>query len=152
MMGWQLGIEEKAYVLATTVSGVPVTLAQLAGGAERLLPSPLAPGHALLESTLERAIETAEDWLMPHLSGQRKGQPLQVVDATGRLASGLLAVLGTSERTWNLSAIEQAFLRVVDLATGRHPPLALSEHPLFVADWLLLREMAHHGQVERVNL
>lgn len=148
MMGWELRVEEQAYVLSTSLNGQPVTLSRLQGGADRLLPGIGAPGEAQLES----AIATAEEWLMPHLSGQRKGQALHVTDLTGRLASGLLNVLGTSERVWSLTDIEQVFEKVVDLATGRNPPVALSQHPLFVADLLLMREIAHHGQVASVSL
>lgn len=146
-MTLELRIEEQVYVLSTTLDGQPVEIARLQGGAQHLLPGIGTPGEAQLES----AIETAEDWLMPHVAS-RKGQALDVVDVTGRLASGLLAVLGTSERTWSLAAIEQLFVKVVDLATGRNPHAALGQHLLFVADLLLVRELAHHGQVVSVSL
>jgi hypothetical protein len=147
MMGLELRIEEQAYVLSILQDSRSIELSRLAGGAQRLLPGLNTP----TEAQLEAAIETAENWLMPHVSGLH-GQMLDVADPTGRLTSGLLAVLGTSERSWSLAAIEQAFVKVVDLATGRHAPAALNQHRLFVADLLLVRELAHHGQVAGVSL
>ena len=147
MMGLELGIEEQTYVLSTFQDGQSIELSRLAGGAQRLLPSLNTPAEAQLEA----AIETAENRLMPHAAGLH-GQMLDVIDPTGRLTSGLLAVLETSERYWSLAAIEQAFVKVVDLATGRHVPAALYQHRLFVADLLLVRELAHHGQVAGVRL
>ena len=146
-MGLEPRIDEQTYVLSILQGGRLIELSRLAGGAQRLLPGLNTPS----EAQLEEAIETAENWLMPHVSGLH-GQVLDVVDRTGRLTSGLLAVLGTSERSLSLAAIEQAFVKVVDLATGRHASAALNQHRLFVADLLLVRELAHHGQVAGVRL
>jgi len=146
-MALELRIEEQVYVLSTILDGQPGELARLQGGAQHLLPGNVTPG----EARLELAIETAEDWLMPHVA-RRNGQALDVVDVTGRLTSGLLAVLGTSERTWSLAAIEQMFVNVVHLTTGPNSNAGLSQHLLFVADLLLIRELAHHGQVVSVSL
>ncbi len=146
-MGLTLKIEKQDYVLLTEQDGNSVELSRLYGGAQRLLPGINTPA----EAELEAAIETAENWLMPHVSGLQ-GQMLDVADPTGRLTSGLLVVLGTSDRCWSIAAIEQAFVKVVDLATGRHAPAALNKHRLFVADLLLVRELAHHGQVGGVCL
>jgi hypothetical protein len=143
----ELRIEDQAYVLCIFQDGPSIELSRLIGGAQRLLPEI----HTPTEAQLEAAIETAENWLMPHVSGL-SGQMLEVADPTGRLTSGLLAVLGTSERSWSLAAIEQAFVKVVNLATGRHVPAALNHHRLFVADLLLVRELAHHSQVAGVRL
>lgn len=147
MVGFELRIEEQVYVLSILQGGRFIELSRLAGGAQRLLLGLNTPPQAQLEA----AIDTAENWLMPHVSGLR-GQMLDVADPAGRLTSGLLAVLGTSERSWSLTAIERAFVKVVDLATGRHAPAALNQHRLFVADLLLVRELAHHGQVTGVRL
>ena len=147
MMGLELRIEEQTYVLSTFQDGRSIELSRLAGGAQRLLPSINTPA----EDQLEAAIEAAENWLMPHVSGLN-GQMLDVADPTDRLTSGLRAVLETAERYWSLAAIEKAFVKVVDLATGRHAPAALNQHRLFVADLLLVRELAHHGQVSGVRL
>ena len=147
MMGFELRIEEQTYVLSTLQDGRSIELARLAGGAHRLLPGLNTPSEAQLEA----AIETAENWLMPHVSVLHSPK-LDVADPTGRLASGLLAVLETSERSWSLAALEQAFVNVVDLATGRHAPAAFNQHRLFVSDLLLVRELAHHGQVAGVRL
>lgn len=146
-MSLTLKFEEQDYVLLAEEIDDAVELSRFNNGAQRLLPGTVA----LTEAQLEAAIETTENWLMPYVSGQ-KGQVLEVKDSTGRLTSGLLAVLGTSERFWSLAAIEQAFVKVVDLATGRHAPAALNQHRLFVADLLLVRELAHHGQVAGVRL
>lgn len=146
-MGLELRIEEQTYVLSTVQDGRSTELSRLAGGAQRLLPGINAP----VEAQLEGAIETAENWLMPHVS-ELHGQILDVADPTNRLTSGLLAVLGTSERSWSITAIERAFVKVVDLATGRHVPATLNQHRLFMADLLLVRELTHHGQVAGVRL
>jgi hypothetical protein len=147
MISLELRVEEQAYVLSILQEGRSIELSRMAGGAQHLLPGPNTP----TEAQLEVAIEKAENWLMPHVLGLN-GQMLHVADSAGRLTSGLLAVLGASERSWSLAAIEQAFVKVVDLATGRHAHAALSQHRLFVADLLVVRELAHHGQVSGVRL
>ena len=146
-MGLTLKIEKKDYVLLTEQDGNSVELSRMTNGAQRLLPGTGAPTEALLEA----AIETAENWLMPYASKQQ-GQVLEVKDATGRLATGLLVIMETAERIWSLADVEEGFLELVNLTTGRSVPAALIEHRLFVADWLLVREFAHHGQFVQVRL
>lgn len=48
--------------------------------------------------------------------------------------------------------IEALFLQLVDLATGRLPPQDALEWPVFMADVTMLRELAHHGQVKRLQV
>lgn len=146
-MGLTLKIEQQDYVLLTEQDGSSVELSRMTHGARRLLPGTGAPTEALLET----AIETAENWLMPYASRQQ-GQVLEVKDPTGRLATGLLAVMETAECIWSLADLEERFLELVELTTGRSVPAALIEHRLFLADWLLVRELAHHGQFAQVRL
>jgi hypothetical protein len=72
--------------------------------------------------------------------------------ANKRLMSGLAAVVGSTERTWSVEALERAFLHVVDLATVRFAPTHLQAHRSFVAYLLLLWELAHHERVSSVRL
>lgn len=146
-MGLTLKIEKQDYVLLTEQDSNFVELSRMTNGAQRLLPGTGAP----TESLLEAAIETAENWLMPYVSRQQ-GQVFEVKDPTGRLATGLLAVMETAERIWSLADVEERFLELVDLTTGRSVPAALIEHRLFVADLLLVREFTHHGQFAQVRL
>ncbi len=77
---------------------------------------------------------------------------LGVVDTTGRLAAGRQAVLSSTAKGWTLDEIEQDFQKVVAQATGRNPPAQLATHRAFVADLLLLRELAHHGAFTSLRL
>lgn len=135
------------YRLCTQAAGGVHALDVLRGGAVALLGPRLATG----EGVLEAAIATAEDWLMPHAPALR-GALLQVEDRPGRLGPALDALLHEAGRDWTVAQLEQLFLRMVDLATGRHPPVALQAHAAAVADLLLLRELAHHGQVAAVRI
>ena len=146
-MAARLAIQESAYVLSVEQDGIRQELAFPEGGASSLL----APRRSVDEGGLERAIEIAEDWLMPHAFSLR-GAVLQVHDTTGRLTSGLEHVLSESARTWRLDEFERLFLRLVDLALGRHPPVALQSQQAFTADILLIRELSHHGQVQEIRL
>lgn len=146
-MASRLLIADSAYVLLQAQDGAWVELTRLIGSAQALLPGV----HALDEGQLEAAIQVAEDWLVPHARALQ-GEVLEVADLTGRLISGLAVVLTSSERTWSIEALERAFLQVVDLATGRVAPAYLKVHRAFVADLLLLRELAHHGRVSSVCL
>lgn len=146
-MGFRLLITDSAYVLSQVRDGQWVELSRLPDGARALLPG----ARALDEGQLEAAIQVAEDWLAPHVAGLQ-GEVLEVSDVTGRLLSGLAAFVASTERSWRIEAIERAFLQVVDLATGRVAPPRLQTYRSFVADLLLLRELAHHGRVSSVRL
>jgi hypothetical protein len=122
-------------------------LALLPGGARSLIPR----ADLVHEAGLERAIEMAENWLMPH-AARLRGQVLEVTDATGRLATGLRELLTVAPAAWSVDDVEALFLRIVDLTTGRSPLAAALKHPFFVADMLLLRELAHHGQLAGISL
>lgn len=146
-MTTRLVILENAYALMQGQQGQWAELAVLTGGAGALL----APGRGVDERGLERAIETAEDWLMPH-AARLRGEVLEVDDATGRLRSGLAEVLSASGTEWSVGDWEELFLQLVDLATGRRPLPALQVRQSFIADVLVLRELAHHGQLDRMRL
>lgn len=140
-------IKEKAYVLSTIHGAQSLELARLSGGAQQLLPGVGTP----TEGQLETAIEMAEDWLMPHVKGLHGGV-LRLQDTSGRWTSGLSSVLGSKTRSWSLTAIEQDFLKVIDQIARRNPSSEFDRHRLFVADLLLVRELAHHGRVVSVSL
>jgi hypothetical protein len=147
-MAARLVITGTAYVLQDDArDGAWTEIATLAGGAGGLL----REGQPVDEMRLEGAIERAEDWLMPH-AARLAGQVLEIQDATGRLRPGLGAVLSETSHAWSVEAFEALFLRLVDLATGRHPPAALQGRQPFVADVLLLRELAHHGKLAQLRL
>lgn len=146
-MASRLLIADSAYVLSQLRVGQWVELSRLPGGAQALLQGV----RALDEGQLEAAIQIAEDWLTPHAAGLQD-EELEVSDVTGRLRSGLAALVASTERTWSIEALERAFLQVVDMATGHVAPPHLQHHRLFVADLLLLRELAHHGRVNSVRL
>jgi hypothetical protein len=140
-------LSEENYVLLEERQGEWAELAVLAGGAAALV----RPARPLDEAELEGAIEIAEDWLMPH-ARRLRGEVLEVTDETGRLGSGLDAVLSEPRREWSIDEFETLFLRLVDMVTGRKPPAAVEARELFVADVLILRELAHHGQVGALRL
>lgn len=142
----RLRIDASAYALQAAHDGAWAGIAVLPGGAGALLPT-----RALDEPGLERAIEVAEDWLMPHATRLR-GVILEVSDPTGRLQAGLREVLSVQALEWSVADIEGFFLRLVGLTTGRAPSAAVQERWPFVADVLMLRELAHHGQVRQVRL
>jgi hypothetical protein len=146
-MGAGFIIGADAYRLSLARDGLRVELAALAGGADALLRA----SRPVNEATLEAAIERAEDWLMPH-AVSLTGEGLEVVDETGRLRAGLARVLDERGSEWSVVEIEALFVRLVDMATGRVPSPALESQQAFVADVLLLRELAHHGKLERITL
>ncbi|MGV0958274.1 MAG: hypothetical protein ACOYB1_00410 [Limnohabitans sp.] len=146
-MAARLLIADSAYVLSLIRGGAWVELSRLPRSAQALLPGV----RALDEGQMEAAIQVAEDWLAPHAAALQ-GEVLEVSDVTGRLVSGFAAVLASAERALSIEALERAFLRVVDLATGRVAPPHLQAHRTFVADLLLLRELAHHGRLSSVRL
>lgn len=143
----RLTIGTDAYALAGASNGEWVECALLHRGAEALLPST----RPVDEARLEAAIEIAEDWLMPHAAHLR-GQVLEVSDPTGRLRSGMEEVLGATTSAWSVEDVEGIFLRLVDMTTGRRPAPSVAGRQHFVADVLLLRELAHHGQVRGIRL
>lgn len=112
-------------------------IARLEGGALALLAE--ASEH-LREVDIERAIERAEDWLMPS-SKSFHGLDLHVRDTSGRLRDRIGAP------SMLASDVEWAFSGMADdvrlhRAVGRD----------FVADLVLLRELVHHGDLPRVVL
>lgn len=140
-------IAENGYALLTELDGQWTEIATLPSGAGALLPV----SRPVDEGALERAIEVAEDWLMPH-AARLHGETLEVSDPTGRLKVALKARLSIVPDPWSIMEIEALFLRLVDLATGRFPPQDTLEWPLFMADVLMLRELAHHGQVKGLQI
>lgn len=145
-MDARLVISRSAYALQVARNGDWEEHARLPGGAGALLPASL-PG----EAALERAIEVAEDWLMPHVAGWAGGM-LEIEDATRVLERGLEQVLGAVGDAWSNREIEAMFLRMVDLLTGRNMPAALHDQREFVAALLLVRELVHHGKISGVRL
>ena len=146
-MNLRLVISNNAYVLAQAPDGVWAEFAVLPGGSDALLPAARPMGAAALEA----AIEISEDWLMPH-TARLRGEVLEVSDASGRLKSGVADVLASNTTAWSVDDVEQFFLRLVDLTTGRAPAPAVHGRHSFVADVLLLRELAHHGQLREIRL
>jgi hypothetical protein len=116
------------------------------GGAASLMTGEMPVG----EASLERAIEIAEDWLMP-LAVHLRDMVLEMDDPSDRFAGELKSLLAVTTREWTVAEIEEMFLQVVDMATGRGSA-ALQSHRDFVADLLLIRELAHHGRVSKVKL
>lgn len=112
-------------------------LARLEGGSRSLL---AGAGDRLKEYDIEAAIERAEDWLMPS-SKSFQGLELQVRDVSGRVYGGL------GERSVSAAGMEEAF-------TGVHAAVAhdRSISPEWVADAVLLRELAHHAKISRIVL
>lgn len=88
---------------------------------------------------------------MPH-AARLRGEVLEVSDPTGRLKAALKARLSIIPNAWSIKEIEALFRRLVDLATGRMPPQDALEWPLFMADVTMLRELAHHGQVQGLQI
>ncbi len=146
-MGLTLKIEKQDYVLLCEQNGNFVELARLLNGAQRLLPGTVTP----TEAELEAAIEKAENWLMPFVSGQ-KGQELEVIDMKNQFSTDLLAFAANEKCIWSLAQVERIFLKLLDVITGRYASTTSSEHRRFMADWLLVRELAHHGQFGVVRL
>ena len=87
---------------------------------------------------------------MPH-ARRLQGEVLEVRDETARLERGLDEVFQEQRREWTLDAFEGIFLRVVDMVTARRATSG-ARIELFVADVLVVRELAHHGQVRRIHL
>jgi len=140
-------VSENQYALMEPRDGRWAALAVVKGGAAALLP----PTRPVDEAGLEAAIQIAEDWLMPH-ARRLHGAVLEVNDATGRLKLGLDEVLSERRGEWTVEEFEGVFLQLLDMATGRRAAPALQGREQFIADVLMLRELAHHGQVRAVRL
>lgn len=143
----RLVIAVNGYTLAQLQGNEALAIAFLPRGAEALLSS----AQPVNEGRLEAAIETAEDWLMPH-TARLRGEVLEVEDVTGRLKAGLRDVLSVTPSEWRIDDIERFFLSLVEMATGRTAPPVLQGKSAFIADVLLLRELAHHGQLSAIRL
>jgi hypothetical protein len=124
-----LDVLEDAYVL----SAGGHLLGRLAGGADALMARSRSDA-ALRPEDVERAIEKAEDWVMP-LVKAGSGRALLVHDGRGLLRERL-----PGEAAFDLAAIELAFVRAFD-AVAFQRPIARA----FVADIVLVRELMHHG-------
>ena len=142
-----LVLSERHYALMELRQGEWVEFAVLNGGAAALLP----PRRPVDEAGLEAAIEIAEDWLMPH-ARRLRGEVLEVRDATGRLKAGLNEVLSEPSSQWTPAEFESVFLQLLDKATGRTPPPALDGQEQFIADVLIMRELAHHADLRALQL
>ncbi len=145
-MAARLAIGAAAYVLSRQRDAAWVPLATLEGGAAALL----RPEREADEAGLELAIEVAENWLMPYARLLRD-QELEVADPSGRVSAGLGAMLGVTTLEWSVEGVEEIFLRLVDIATGRRGQFPPAQRP-FLADMLLVRELAHHGGVRGVRV
>lgn len=143
----RLRINASAYELLQAQEGGWTQLAVLPRGASALLDT----GHCVTEAGLEQAIQAAEDWLMPHAQRLR-GEWLEVEDLAGRLRPGLRETLDATGSEWSVVAFEQLFLQLVDRITGRQPPGWALTRAAFIADVVLVRELAHHGQVQGIRL
>jgi hypothetical protein len=139
----RLHLADTSYALADGA----MEFAVLQGGAAFVLPA----GRRVDERALEAAIEKTEDWLMPH-AARLRGEVLEIDDATGALDCGMRDVLCVTTRAWSVEDVEGFFLRLVDLATGRVPAAVLDGRHAFIAHVLLLRELAHHGQLREIRL
>ena len=143
----RLFIDAAGYRLAWRNGEAWTEVAVLAGGADRLLPA----GRPIGQAALEAAIEHAEDWLMPHAAGLA-GALLEVTDVTGRLAAGLHAVFASDARAWDAAQLEALFLQLDFMSTRPHLAAQLQARREFVADIVLLRELAHHGRLDSIRL
>ncbi len=143
----RLTIDASSYRLSRRSGEDWIELAVLAGGASTLLPQDRSVDQRALETLIERA----EDWLMPHVA-LIKGSHLDVIDATGRLESGLQEVLATENRQWDTGQLESLFLEIDFMSARPHLASRLQGREPFVADIVLLRELAHHAKLQGVRL
>ncbi|MBC5781423.1 hypothetical protein H8N03_00620 [Ramlibacter sp. USB13] len=128
----RLIIASDAYELRR--DGTP--LARLERGAAALLPD---AGMRLREIDIEVAIERTEDWIM-RFSKAFDGLQLEVRDTTGRLRRHL-----GPQASFTTDAVERAFSRVHDAVVRDQ----VSDREA-VADVILLRELAHHGNLSGI--
>lgn len=143
----RLTIDESSYRLLHCVGQGWVELAVLAGGANALL----LRDRPVDQRTLEAAIDRAEDWLMPHAT-RINGARLEVIDATSRLKSGLRDVLTTEGCLWTTEQFEALFLDIDLMSARPHLAAKLQGREHFVADIVLLRELAHHAKLQDIRL
>ncbi|HTH78153.1 MAG TPA: hypothetical protein VL593_04180 [Ramlibacter sp.] len=134
MDDFQLHIELNSYALQ--LDGQVVST--LAGGAAALMAG--APAQ-LREIDIENAIERSEEWLMP-FSKSFQRRVLRIRDVTGRVKKTL-----GGRTSLDLQETEQAFSRACDAVSHRRPVAREA-----VADLVLLRELAHHGMLVRIQL
>ena len=113
-------------------------VARLDGGAAALL---TGAGERLREIDIEAVIERAEEWLMP-FSKRIEGLDLRVHDDTGRVRRCL-----GDQASFTTNEVEDAFNRVHDAVVR-----AKAVDRDSVADAVLLRELAHHARLRRVEL
>lgn len=141
----RLTVSNDAYILSlATEGGALAERARLPAGSEALISARRFP-HGVNEAAFELAIEHAENWLMPHARSLSDAN-LEVQDTTGRISTGLAALQLQSAGEWSLETFEKLFLDVVDRTKRASVDLA------FVADIVLIRELAHHGRVRNVQL
>lgn len=146
-MAARLIVTETRYSLLRQQEGVWLSLATLNGGFAALIPNPAV----VTEAALERAIDVAEEWIMPYAKALR-GDTLYVQDSTGRLTTGLLNVLSTGNRPLSVADVENYFLYAAEQVTkGFKAPVLQYGHG-FLADLILLRELAHHGALASIRL
>ena len=141
----RLTVSNDAYTLSLAPEGGALAeRTRLPAGSEALIPARRFP-HGVTEAAFELAIEHAENWLMPHARSLNDAD-LEVRDETGRISTGLAALQLQSSGGWTLEAFEQLFLDLVDRTKRASADVA------FVADIVLIRELAHHGRVRSVSL
>jgi hypothetical protein len=146
-MAARLSINERRYTLAVQREGEWAGIAVLDGGANALI----ADTALLTDVVIERAIDLAEEWLMPHAK-TLKGETLCIDDIAGHFRAGLLEILAVKASTFSVPDIEDHFLEIVALATGRSGSLAVRHKNHFVADLILVRELSHHGALTNLQL
>lgn len=143
----RLVIDESGYRLLRRGDQDWIELAVLQGGASALL----LRNRPVDQRTLEAAIDRAENWLMPH-AARISGAHLEVIDATGRLASGLREVLATEDRHWTIEQFETLFLDIDFMSARPHLAVKFQGREHVLADIVLLRELAHHAKLREIRL
>jgi hypothetical protein len=143
----RLLIENGRYVLSSRQDESWVELATLPAGAAALLDPGLL---RVREYDMEAAIERSEDWLMPH-AAEHRGAELRVVDAAGWLFAGWAALRGVVPDRATLDSIENVFLALVR-SLGASGAAVTAEQRTFMADVVLIRELAHHLAVTNIEL
>ena len=146
-MAARLTINDECYLLALQENGVWVDIARLDGAARSLIPA----NAVLNDAALERAIDRAEEWLMPYAKALQ-GKVLFIHDITGNFQAGLRNVLFVHASQFSVTDIEDGFLQVVALAARHSSFSVLLQQHSFVATLVLVRELAHHGALSRLML
>lgn len=145
-MAARLTLSNTDYMLSLSVNDAWVELACLQGGASTLI----SAHDALNDVAIERAIDAAEDWLMPYAKSLR-GHTLFIQDVAGNFGAGLRNVLNVGVRQFSVADIEDYFLQVLALVT-RPSGLSTFRDQNFVATLVLVRELAHHGGLRSLQL